>query len=74
MELQPRLLRTADTLRSGLDDRALRRCAEKGELQRLAPGTYLDAGVWRSLAARDRYIARIHAIVARLSGSVVISH
>ncbi|AMM21289.1 hypothetical protein AX769_15560 [Frondihabitans sp. PAMC 28766] len=74
MELQPRLLRTADTLRSGLDDRALRRRAERGELQRLAPGTYLDAGLWRSLAARERYIARIQAIVARLSGPVVISH
>lgn len=74
MELQPLVIRTADHLRSGLNDRALRRRSERGELERLVRGSYLDASLWSALSPRSRYVARIHAVVSRLTGPITISH
>lgn len=74
MELQPLVIRTSDHLRSGLNDRALRRRAERGELERLVRGSYLEASVWNTLSARDRFVVQMHAVASRLGGPVVISH
>ncbi|RKR75207.1 hypothetical protein [Frondihabitans australicus] len=67
-------LRSSDYVRSGLDDRDIRTRAARGELARLAPGVYLEAAQWRALDDRGRYVAKVAALVDRLSRPVAISH
>jgi hypothetical protein len=70
----PLILRSADFQRGGLDDRALRRSAQRGVLTRVAPGAYVATSTWARLTRREQYVARIHARLERLEGPVAASH
>lgn len=74
MQTSSPFLRTADLVRSGLDDRRVRHRAERGELARIVAGTYVSAGSWSSLSDRERYVTRVRASVERLGRPVAISH
>ena len=73
-DLPPVALRTADLLAAGLDDRFLRRRAEKGEITRVVRGRYIGSDVWNSLDDRERYCLRIRETVRGLNANVVVSH
>jgi hypothetical protein len=53
---------------------ALRRRAARGELRRLATGTYVAADLWQALTPRRRHVLRALAVVDRLDARVVVSH
>jgi hypothetical protein len=43
-------------------------------MHRVVPGAYVNAHSWSGLSARERYVARVHAVVSRLTGFVAASH
>ncbi|MDR6571944.1 hypothetical protein J2X60_000569 [Curtobacterium sp. 320] len=63
---------TADP--SGRRGRALQRAADAGDLVRLVPGRFVDAGEWRRATPGERHIARIKAVHDRLAPRLVVSH
>jgi hypothetical protein len=66
--------RVRDLLWAGADDRALRRDADRGRVQRVSPGVYLDAALWAQLDDDERYLLRIAAIAGTRRARVVYSH
>ena len=52
----------------------MRRAVDSGELVRLAPGRFVDAGDWRRATPGERHIARIKALHDRLASRLVVSH
>ena len=58
----------------GRDDHGLRRRAARGELVPLAPGTYLERAAWDAAGPRERHLLRVHAVLPRLGGDLVVSH
>lgn len=50
------------------------RAAAKGREHRVARGAYMDRAIWEALDARNRYLARIHAVAETRRAQPVISH
>jgi len=61
-------------LGSGLDDRGLRRAAERGELVRVASGTFIPAGVWSQLTDAERSALRTVTALRRIDPLLIASH
>lgn len=67
-------IRTSDLIATDNGDRALRRCAARGTLTRVAIGAYLDSNLWRALSSREQYVLRVQTHLSRLAPSIVASH
>jgi hypothetical protein len=68
------LIHRSSIVSAGRDDRALRRAAERGELVRVAPGTYVAATAWSRASPEQRHAVVVRATVARSSADLVVSH
>lgn len=68
------LIRTADYLRAGRNDRDLRRAVAAGGLASVIPGVFVDAAVWSQASSRERLVLRARAVAPRLRGTMVFSH
>lgn len=58
----------------GLDGRSLARQSNRGQLQRIRRGAYVDSQSWDSLDARTQYGMRVHAYRAVAKSEPVFSH
>lgn len=73
-EILPQLL---DVAACAGDPRAaahLRRRAKDGELVRVHPGRFVDAGAWHALGPRERLVLRAVAAAGRALPRLVVSH
>ena len=68
------MIHRSSLVRSGRDDRALRRAAGRGELVRVAPGTYVSAPAWVAASPEERHAVVVRATVARTTSDIVVSH
>ncbi|MET4065010.1 hypothetical protein ABID92_002867 [Frigoribacterium sp. PvP120] len=68
------MIHRSSLVRSGRDDRALRRAAGRGELVRVAPGTYVPAAEWVAASPEQQHALIVRATVARTSSDIVVSH
>lgn len=69
----PSLLRLADELDAGIRSQQYR-AAKRGELLRLAPGTYVTAADWAALGPDERYLVTVTAAQERVRAGEVLSH
>lgn len=58
----------------GMDGRALRREHAAGTLTSIRRGMYTASSLWSDLAARDRYLLRMRAVLDSRKGVAVFSH
>lgn len=70
---QAALLRLADEVDGGIRSQGYR-AAQRGELVRLSPGTYVRAAEWGALGVDERYRMVVAAALARLHRDDVLSH
>ncbi|WP_423921895.1 hypothetical protein ACPEEZ_01665 [Frigoribacterium sp. 2-23] len=70
----PELVRRADVMRAGGDERALLRDRDAGRLTAVGPGVYVDAAVFSRARPAERHAIAVHAIVPRLGTDVLVSH
>ncbi|MGN5236398.1 type IV toxin-antitoxin system AbiEi family antitoxin domain-containing protein [Rhodococcus sp. SJ-3] len=70
----PKPFRRSDALSSGLSDSEVRRALRTGELERLAPGIYLDGPTAEGLDAIERHRIRAHTTGTGLPDGTAISH
>jgi hypothetical protein len=68
------LIHRSSLVSAGRDDRALRRAADRGELVRVAPGTYVDADTWAAASPEQRHVVVVRATLARAEADLVVSH
>lgn len=68
------LIRRRDLEFLGYPDVGLRRALRRGELVRVAAGTYADASSWQELEPIERHKARVFATAGRLRSTPVFSH
>jgi hypothetical protein len=68
------MIHRSSLVRSGRDDRALRRAAERGELVRVAPGTYVLAAAWTAASPEQQHAVVVSATLARTTSDIVVSH
>ncbi|AMM20450.1 hypothetical protein AX769_10195 [Frondihabitans sp. PAMC 28766] len=68
------LIRTADFIRAGRNDRELRRAATAGELVTVIPGVFVRADRWQAATGPDRHVLRAMAFAPRLDERAVFSH
>ena len=66
-------LSRSDTL-VGADGRSLRREHAAGTATRLRRGVYVSSSVWAELAARDRYLLRMRAVLDTRIGDAVFGY
>ena len=73
-----RFWRTSELNDRGLDDRAIRRLQDSGELTRLRRGAYVGTRCWGSLDEEARLLQRVyahqHSVAPRTNGRQVYSH
>ncbi|WP_132474689.1 type IV toxin-antitoxin system AbiEi family antitoxin domain-containing protein [Rhodococcus sp. SMB37] len=70
----PKPFRRSDALSSGLSDSEIRRALRTGELERLAPGIYLDGPTAEGLDATERHRIRARTTGEGLPDGSAISH
>lgn len=70
----PKPFRRSDALSSGLSDSEIRRGLRTGELERLAPGIYLDGPTAEGLDATERHRIRARTTGEALPDGTAISH
>lgn len=70
---EPSLLRLADERDQGIRSQQYRE-AKRGQLHRLAPGTYVSAQSWAALGADEQYLLRVEAAMGRVQADEVLSH
>ncbi|MCU1526967.1 MAG: hypothetical protein JWP75_730, partial [Frondihabitans sp.] len=70
----PTLLTSRDFLRARLNDRALRRGAERGDYAPVVPGVFVPMPIWATLTPRLRHVTRARAVAPRLGSCAVFSH
>ncbi|WP_111720586.1 type IV toxin-antitoxin system AbiEi family antitoxin domain-containing protein [Homoserinimonas sp. OAct 916] len=68
------LIRVADVMREGANDRSLRTAASAGTAIRLARGCYVRTATWSEMSPDQQYLLRIQATAATLSEGAVFSH
>lgn len=68
------LIRIADLLRMGANDRRVRQNAVDRKVVRLVRGTFVPAEVWSTLTHDQRYLLRIRAVAETLGDGAVLSH
>lgn len=57
-----------------VNDRRLRARVDRGEVVRIAPGSYADAAAWSSLTPMARHAQRVWEAAARLGPGQIFSH
>ena len=57
-----------------VSDRRLRIRIDRGEIQRIAPGSFVDTAEWRSLRPIARHAQRVWEAASRLSPGQTLSH
>ncbi|SFN84233.1 type IV toxin-antitoxin system AbiEi family antitoxin domain-containing protein [Mycetocola miduiensis] len=66
-------LSRADALKGG-DGRSLRRGRESGTLVSIRRGVYTETSIWSELAARDRYLLQMRAVLETRKGDAVLGY
>ncbi len=73
LDIPPGLVFVRDLASHGIDDRGLRRAAERGTAVRLRRGVYFN-GPWKTLTAEERYRLRCEAVARATREPPVLSH
>lgn len=68
------VFRRAENDGEPVNDRRLRARVDRGDVVRIAPGSYADAAAWRALTPMARHAQRVWEAAARLSPGQIFSH
>ncbi len=63
-----------DLLRTGMDDREIRRLIRSGDFVQVRPGAYIDRAVWTALNEEGRFGLRGRAVLRQARTPLILSH